>query len=122
MIVHRWFAEQIAYLMDALNIDDPLVPGTKIIDNTVIYWSNELGHPKGHRSYDIPTIVAGGGGGKLKTGRYLDVEALNGGADFAHNRVLTSVCQLMGVDTDYFGSPALASDGRFRGTVPTMLI
>src|SRR5450755_1549606 len=46
----RWFAEQLdQYLLQVLaNTDDPSAPGTKVLDNTLIYWMSEIGDGSGH--------------------------------------------------------------------------
>ncbi|HKO53140.1 MAG TPA: DUF1552 domain-containing protein [Polyangiaceae bacterium] len=86
-IAQRWFTEQIVEgLLKPLLVDDPAAPGSKIIDNTIIYFCSEIGDGQNHtlKTEDYPTyhpapqpytsaylplVTIGGGGGALKTGR-----------------------------------------------------
>ena len=83
----RWFTDQIVEgLVKPLLADDPAAPGSKIIDNTIIYVCSEIADgqyhnlvtqeipsyhpaPQPYTSMYIPLITIGGGGGALKTGR-----------------------------------------------------
>jgi len=86
-IAQRWFIDQIVEgLVKPLLVDDPAAPGSKIIDNTIIYVCSEIGDgqnhtlktedypnyhpaPQPYTSAYLPLITIGGGGGALKTGR-----------------------------------------------------
>lgn len=54
--------------------------------------------------------MAGGGGGSLKTGRSLSF------GDTSHQRLLVSLCQIMGVTVDKFGL-----DDEGSGPLPGLL-
>ncbi|RKG90013.1 DUF1552 domain-containing protein [Corallococcus sp. CA049B] len=120
--VQRWYAEQVARLMDTLK-SIPEGGGT-VLDNTVILWGNELGDAAGHMNVSIPTVLAGGAGGKFRMGRML---SLRPGKDplrdwtgpgaklegaVPHNKLLTSIAQAFGVNVDRFGHDDYA------GTLP----
>ncbi|RKG56738.1 DUF1552 domain-containing protein [Corallococcus sp. AB011P] len=111
--VQRWYSEQLARLMDTLK-SIPEGSGT-VLDNTVILWGNELGDAAGHMNVSIPTVLAGGAGGKFRMGRML---SLRPGKDplgdwkgpgaklegaVPHNKLLTSIAQAFGVNVDRFG-------------------
>lgn len=96
--LERWYMEQLASIIarfDAI----PEGSGT-MLDNTIILWANHMGNGGGHTSHEIPWILAGGGGGYLRTGQYL----ATGGAPT--NGVLKALCEAMRVDPDGFGDPA----------------
>jgi hypothetical protein len=69
-----------------------------MLDNSIVVWGSELGKGNSHSFEKVPFVVAGGAGGKLTGGRYLQFD------DVEHNRLLVSVAQLMGVGMDKFGS------------------
>jgi hypothetical protein len=72
-----------------------------ILDDTLVYVSSDMGDPALHSSRSVPTLLAGGAGGRLKMGRYLD---LRGKPERApNNRVLVSICQAFGVQVSQFG-------------------
>jgi hypothetical protein len=103
----RWYAEQVAYLLGQL-ASIPEGDGT-LLDNTLIIWGNELSVGNVHSLSDIPFVLAGNLAGQLATGRYLEF----GGVP--HNRLLVSILQLMGVQTDTFGDPDFSVDGALPG-------
>ena len=95
--INRWYAEQFAYLVGKLK-SMPEGNGS-VLDNTVLVWCNELGEGKSHTRNDMPYVIAGGGGGFFKTGQYHFLD------DKAHNDLLVSLCQMMGVNVNTFGNP-----------------
>ena len=48
--------------------------GTTLLDNTMITLGAGLGDGATHQYNDLPVVVAGGGGGKLKLGRHIHCE------------------------------------------------
>ncbi|MEO8903528.1 MAG: DUF1552 domain-containing protein [Polyangiaceae bacterium] len=105
----RWFAEQLdQYLLQALaNTDDPSAPGTKVLDNTLIYWMSEIGDGADHTtgsmveypqvpSY-LPLVSIGKAGGALKTGQVVRFDTDRPAAD-----LYLSLCKAMGAGTATF--------------------
>ena len=65
------FFEHFAYLlaqMDAVNEG----AGT-MLDNSIVYISSEFGDGNGHSIKQLPTLIAGGGGGRFKMGQQIAV-------------------------------------------------
>jgi len=142
--VQRWYADMFAYMLKALR-SVPEGDGT-MLDNTIIYWTNELGEPAAHRSWDIPVILAGGGGGKLNKANYFhhrdkrfcdfprESPKKVGDDPYSncrwhdhvenhvpHNKVLTTICHAMGYDdVDYFGDERFKE--KYNGTLSGILI
>ncbi len=95
--------------------------GSTLLDNSLVYWGNELGF--NHIAHSVPCLLAGGAGGALSTGRYLDYIDWEGKSYFAqedgnvikgipHNRFLVSVLQAMGLspaDYEIDGQPGYGS-------------
>lgn len=71
--------------------------GTTLLDNTIFTYGSGLGDGTSHQFDNLPIIVAGGGGGKLKTGQHLQVAV---GTPLA-NLWLTQA-RAMGVQLDDF--------------------
>ena len=68
--VDRFHMEQYAYLvrkMDSIQEAN----GTSLLDNTIFTYGSGLGDGATHQYTDLPIIVAGSGGGRLKTGHHL---------------------------------------------------
>lgn len=101
----KWYSEMHAYLLAGMNAVE-VAPGVTLLDESVVFFGSELGHPPTHEKKNMPFMLAGGGGG-LKGGRMLDF----GGK--AHNNLLVSILNLFGdARTTYghaeFNSGALA--------------
>ncbi|MBC8068016.1 MAG: DUF1552 domain-containing protein [Deltaproteobacteria bacterium] len=98
----RWFAERFAELLTQLDaLPDPSGEGT-MLDTTLVVWAKELGDSRLHECRSVPFVLAGASQ-QLTPGRYLDF----GGT--AHNHLLVSICQAMGLDNDSFGDASLGT-------------
>src|SRR5262249_46495490 len=86
--INAWYAQQLAYLIGKMK---SIQEGTgTLLDNTVIFWCNELALGNAHSHDDMRFLLAGSAGGTFKTGRHLDY---NGDP---HNNILVSLCNAMG--------------------------
>lgn len=94
-----WYAELFAYLLQQLD-SIPEGDGT-LLDNTAILWGNEISRGNTHDLTDIPFILAGGAGGRFRTGQYLRYPGI------AHNQLLLSIIQAFGIEASEFGAPHL---------------
>ena len=68
--VDRFHMQQFAYLvekMDGIQEAD----GSSLLDNTIFTYGSGLGDGATHQYTELPIIVAGSGGGRLKTGQHL---------------------------------------------------
>jgi hypothetical protein len=95
--IGRWYAEQLAGLIARLKA----LPegGGTVFDNTVIVWFTELAKGNNHTRLGASFLLAGSGGGALRTGRHVSY----GGAP--HNNLLVSLMNAMCVEEDRFGHP-----------------
>jgi hypothetical protein len=99
--INTWFSTQLAYVMGELDKYTD-VGGGKMLDNTLILWWNELGNGSAHISSPVPYVIAGGAGGALKMGRYMNYTA----APIQNGQVLLSVYNVMtGSNDTTFGTP-----------------
>ena len=96
--VDRFHMEQFAYLVEKMaNIKE--VDGSSLLDNTIFTYGSGLGDGATHQYSELPIIVAGSGGGRLKTGHHLHCAD---GTSLA-NLWLTQA-QIMGVSRDRFSN------------------
>lgn len=93
--------------------------------SSLILWGNELGID--HYDYSVPTLLAGGAGGAVRTGRYIDyidwrrpiVRVEQDGPmieGVPYNRLLVSILQAMGLTpADYVrdGQPGYGSYAQY---------
>lgn len=95
--VNAWYAERLAELLTKLSSVKE-GDGT-MLDNTLVLWCNELAKGNVHSHGPMAYVLAGGAGGALKGGRYLNV-------DDHHNNLLVSCLQMMGLPNTTFGDPS----------------
>lgn len=93
----RWIAGRFALFLDKLAATDDPTGGGSLLDTSTVVWTKELGDSRLHDFKSVPFVIAGGGNGYWKPGRYLDF----GGTP--HQKLLVSLCQSMGVEVDHFG-------------------
>jgi hypothetical protein len=98
-----------AKLLEKLDIEES--DGATVLDNSLIYWGNELGF--NHIAYSVPCLLAGSAGGAIRTGQYIDYIDWEGRSYFSqedgnvikgvpHNRFLVTMLQAMGLEpADY---------------------
>jgi hypothetical protein len=106
--LNRWYGERFADLLRQL---DAVKEGNgTLLDNTVVIWGNEAATGQHDASTAVFTM-AGSCGGKLRTGRLVDVS----GYDWS--QLLITVCHAMGATrVTSLGDLAMKS-----GDIPTLL-
>jgi len=98
--VDTWYAEQFAYLLSQMK--DINEGERTLLDNTLMFWPNELSEGQSHSRNNLPFVTAGSLGGKVPTGRLL---TYNGEP---HNKLYASFLNLFGVEASGFGEPDLS--------------
>ena len=96
--VVRWHHHQMAYLFERMKaIREP--DGRTLLENSMLVYGSSLGDGDEHDAEHLPTIVAGGGGGTIKTGRKIEFEEPT---DLAS--IHLAFAQRAGVDVSEFGT------------------
>ncbi len=67
--INQWHMEKFDYLLTKLKSYKD--SNGSLLDNSVVLFGSGMGHSDNHTVKRIPVILAGKGGGMLKTGRYL---------------------------------------------------
>lgn len=96
----RWFAEQFATLLGKLEATPDPSGGGSLFDTSLVLWCKEMGDSRAHVCRNVPMVLSGRANGALRLGRYLRV------AREPHQKLLVSLCHLMGLDNETFGDPA----------------
>lgn len=105
--IDAWYSTQLLYMLQKM---DSIPEGTgTLLDNTLVVCGRELGSTA-HRLERAPFWLAGKAGGKLVTQRFLNVDKQ------AHAKLLVSILQLMGVETNTIGN-RVANSGPLPGLV-----
>ena len=84
-----------------------------LLDNTLVFAHSETEFAKFHTIDNIPMMTAGSGGGRIKTGIYVD------GNQTPVSRVGLTLQQAMGVAVDKWGSKSMATNKTMGGSVMT---
>lgn len=97
----QWYAGKIARLLAALDVDDPLDPGTNVLDNTCVLWMAEC-NPD-HGSTDVGILYAGSAGGRMPTGTTIDVDGAT------NLQLMRTLAQVMGASAGagHFGADVI---------------
>ncbi len=98
-----WHGQQINYMLDKLAAATE-TDGSPMLDNSLLLWGNELGKGNTHTYKDIPWVLAGGVGGSMRMGRFLNYNAQ------PHNNLLVSIANAFGYsDVKTFGDPTVCT-------------
>ncbi len=117
--IDRWFAGELAYLLDRMSAYTE-VDGS-LLDHSCVLWINELSDGKDHDFRDLPCVIAGGAGGALRTGQYVNLSRYAdarqtgfGDLDAPHNKLLTTLVNAVGAGPiEHFGDPAYGASGQY---------
>lgn len=102
--INTWYGEQVAYLIKQLEVTKEPGSDQSMLDNTLVVWTNELGHGASHTLNDLPMVMIGGGFG-FEMGRYTVVNKVS------TTRLWLAIANAMGHRIDTFGLADLCKDG-----------
>lgn len=98
-----YLAEQFAYFLDKLKA---VKEGDRtLLDNSMILYGSGISDANRHSHHDLPAVLAGRGGGTIKTGRNLVFPK-----DTPMNNLFLSMCDRVGAKLDKIGD----STGRLK--------
>jgi hypothetical protein len=104
------FARTFRHLLDKLS-EWPMPDGGTLLDRGVSIWYNDNASGPPHAVRNVPWILAGGAGGFLRTGQYLELTP--GNTTPNHGRLLNTIGSAVGLRKsdgafiDNFGDPSL---------------
>ncbi|MBP6602549.1 MAG: DUF1552 domain-containing protein [Verrucomicrobiales bacterium] len=70
--IDLFYSQQFAYFLEQLKSRKD-VDGNTLLHNSIVVWGSGLADPNSHRHTDLPIVVAGQGGGTIKTGLHTDL-------------------------------------------------
>lgn len=93
--------EQLAWLLDTMK-QTRVSAEESLLDRAVVLFASEHGQSMedGHYMGDIPLILAGRGGGQLRTGQHVRFDA---GSGYTYSDVLLTILQVLGTSATSFG-------------------
>ena len=121
----RWFAQQLVDNVVSVlaTTDDPAAPGTKVLDNTLIYWMSEIGDGQNHTRLSeieypqvptsLPLVTIGKCGGAIKSGQVvtfpMDVPEKAGMVNRPATDLYLTMARAMGVASATFPGATAAT-------------
>ncbi|MDF1816465.1 MAG: DUF1552 domain-containing protein [Verrucomicrobiales bacterium] len=106
--VSKWYIEQFSYFLQRMK---SIKEGdSTLLDNSVVLYGSGMKDGNGHVRTDLPIIVAGRGGGSLKTGQYIEEKVKTPHANLLHTLGLA-----MGLEQERFNESS-------TGTVDGLLV
>jgi hypothetical protein len=102
--IDKWHAGKLARLLAKLD-SYMEADGKTVLDNSVVMYTNELSDGKGHSFMDLPYILAGSCGGYFRQNEYvlLGVDGRAEDQRAPHNKLLNTIVNAMGIQSDWFG-------------------
>jgi hypothetical protein len=94
--IATWYSTQHAYLLQRMAEVD--MGGHSLLDETIVFVGSDIQNPASYARTDMPFVLAGGGGA-LRTGRWLSYDHVS------HNDLLVTVLRLFGGPEITFGDP-----------------
>ena len=99
--VARWHAAQFAYLVREL-AKVPEGEGT-LLDNVMVMCGSSFSDGNAHDPHNLPILLAGRGGGTVRTGRHLDTRPMSDDGHTPLCNLYVSMLSSMGVTAPSFG-------------------
>ena len=93
-LINRWHISQYAYLLQKM---DEVKEGDRtLLDNSMVMIGSDMWDGNRHTCTEYPLLLAGSGGGRIKTGRAIDFQ----GGSMA--KLFLSIAETMGAPLDQF--------------------
>ena len=103
--IDRFHMEQYSYMLRRMK-EIRETDGTTMLDNSLVAYGAALGDGATHQFYDLPFILAGGGQGQIKQGRFIKCPS-----GTLNSNMWLTLAQLMGVEMKSFAdSSGVISD------------
>ncbi|MEY2937220.1 MAG: hypothetical protein RL033_7969, partial [Pseudomonadota bacterium] len=117
-----WHQRRFARLLERLSAyreED----GRSLLDNSAILYTNEMSDGKLHSFMDLPYLIAGSAGGRLRQNLYYPLGP-EGQTDRSapHNRLLNTLLNVLGVRSDWFGLPEGKGGPTMQGGIYSELL
>ncbi len=94
-LIARWHLEQMAYMLDRMK---SIQEGERtLLENSMVMFGSDLRDGNSHNPHNLPIIVAGQAGGRLRTGQHIEYEK-----DTPLANLYLSMLQAMGAPVERF--------------------
>jgi hypothetical protein len=121
--IDRWHQRRLARLLERLD-GYTEADGRSVLDNSAILYTNEMSDGKLHSFMDLPYIIAGSAGGRFRQNLYYSLGP-EGQTDASapHNRLLNTIINVLGIESEWFGLPEGQGGPTMQGGIyPELLV
>lgn len=95
--IDLFYSQQFAYFLEKL-AEKKDADGNTLLHNSMVVWGGGLSDPDRHRHNNLPIVMAGKAGGRLKTGVHTDL-----GKDTPMSNLFLTLLDEVGIREDRFG-------------------
>jgi hypothetical protein len=110
--IGAWEVQQLGYLLNKLKQQEDSVEGQNLLYNTAVFFSSDISDGNRHNHDDMPVVLGGHGGGKLKPGQHVRYEAAKGASKQKVANLLVTMLGAAGVTDGQVGDSS--------GTLPEL--
>ena len=103
--INRFHVNQLAYLLEKMRSVQE-ADGSTLLDNSMILYGSDMSDGNAHNNENLPILLAGKGGGTIRTGRHVRYEQ-----ETPMSNLLVSMLDQIGAPVDQLGD----STGRLPG-------
>ena len=96
--IAKWEVTQFAYFLNALNSKTD-VDGNTLLHNSLVFFSSEISDGNAHNHDNLPVLLAGRGGGQIKSGEHIQLPNKTPVAN-----LFLTMLQNVGVSSSSFGA------------------
>lgn len=122
LTINKWIAEKFVLRLIQKLDSVQEANGKSMLDNSLIYWGNELSGGNGHSAENMPVLLAGSAGGRINSGYLydyrqegLEVDIDNAGSKSRigrpYNQLLVTILQAMGLSPADYESNGIVGYG-----------
>ncbi|TWT32202.1 hypothetical protein KOR34_39630 [Posidoniimonas corsicana] len=94
--IDQFYMQRFARFLEKLAATED-VDGASLLDNSMIVYGGAIANGNRHTHDNLPVVLAGGGGGSLRPGRYVELDSQ------PMSNLFVSMLNSMGVGVDRFG-------------------
>jgi hypothetical protein len=101
--IGAWEMQQLGYLLDKLKQQPDSVEGQNVLYNSAVFCSSDISDGNRHNHDDMPIVLGGHGGGKLKPGQHVRYAADKGAPKQKVANLLVTMLDAAGVSGSTLG-------------------
>lgn len=95
--IGAWEMQQLGFLLGLLKAQPDSVEGQNLLSNSAVFCSSDISDGNRHNHDDMPVVLGGHGGGRLKPGQHVRYASGNGAPKQKVSNLLVTMLEAAGV-------------------------